>query len=529
MRDIQLPGRSVVHAINGAAATSHPLATLAAIDILKQGGTAADAAVGACAVQCVVEPMSTGIGGDCFALYAKAGSKTVEGINGSGRAPAALTTEGLLAQGVKEIDLQSAHAVTIPGAVDAWARLLERHGKLGLDRVLQYAIHYAADGFALTPRVALDWGRSLSKLQADESAAAKYLPGGKAPKAGDIHRLPELAATLKKIAASGADAFYKGEVAEDIVSHLRARGGVHTLEDFSAHTAEMVTPIASEYRGRKILQIPPNGQGVTALLMLNILKGFDLSGLDPLGARRLHLEAEATRLAFAARDRFVADPAQVSVPVEKLLSQSYADELRARIDPARAMAPDAAQVGPIYRDTIYLSVVDRDRNVCSFINSLYFGFGSGICSPKSGVMLQNRGGGFRVEPGHPNTVAPRKRPLHTIIPGMAMADDRPVLAYGVMGGSYQPVGHVHVLTNLFDFGMDMQEAIDCARAFHVGGRLELENGITHAVMQQLQTMGHATARPEMPWGGGQGIFVDWQKGTLAAGSDPRKDGCALGY
>ena len=529
MRDLQLPGRSVVHAANGAAATSHPLATLTAIEILKQGGSAADAAVAACAVQCVVEPMSTGIGGDCFVLYSPKGSGAIEGLNASGRSPAALTADHLLAQGIRKIDLQSPHSVTVPGAIDGWARLLERHGRLGLAAVLQPAIKYAEEGFALTPRVAFDWGRNVAKLQADASAAAKYLPGGRAPQVGDIHRLPELATTLKEVATKGPDGFYRGWIAEDIVAHLRSKGGTHTVEDFAAVKADWVTPISTEYRGRQILQIPPNGQGITALLMLNILKGMDLAGLDPFGAKRLHLEAEATRLAFSARDRFVADPQHEPVPVEKLLSQSYADELRAKIDPARAMADDAASALPIYRDTIYLSVVDRDRNVCSFINSLYFGFGSGLCSPRSGVMLQNRGAGFRVEPGHPNCVAPRKRPLHTIIPGMALQGGRPVLSYGVMGGNYQPVGHVHVLTNLFDFGMDIQEAIDCARAFHVAGKLEVENGVSHAVAQQLAAMGHVIGRPEMPWGGGQGIAIDWQKGTLAAGSDPRKDGLALGY
>ncbi|MCW5731576.1 MAG: gamma-glutamyltransferase [Alphaproteobacteria bacterium] len=529
MRNLQLPGRSVVHAVNGAAATSHPLSTLAALEILMQGGSAADAAVAACAVQCVVEPMSTGIGGDCFVLYAPKGSGAVEGLNGSGRAPASLTAEALLSRGIKSIDIQSPHAVTIPGAIDAWARLIERHGRFGLDRLLQPAIRHAEEGFAVTPRVAVDWRRNLAKLRADDSTAAKYLKGGEPPAAGDIVRLPELAATLKAVAAKGPDAFYRGEVAEDIVAHLRAKGGLHTLEDFAEHKGEWVTPISADYRGRQVVQIPPNGQGITALLMLNILQGFDLGGLDPLGARRLHLEAEASRLAFAARDRFVADPAQASVPVEKLLSAAFADELRGRIDPHRAMSDDPASAMPLYRDTIYLSVVDRDRNVCSFINSLYFPFGTGLCGPRSGVLLQNRGSGFRVEPGHPNCVAPRKRPLHTIIPGMVLEGGRPVLSYGVMGGSFQPVGHAHVLTNIYDYGMDIQEAIDCARGFHVAGRYELEAGVPEHTAQQLAAMGHAIGRPDMPWGGGQGVGIDWARGTLAAGSDPRKDGCALGY
>jgi len=529
MRDIQLPGRSVVHAINGATATSHPLSTMTAIDMLRQGGSAADAAVAACAVQCVVEPMSTGIGGDCFVLYAPGGGGKVEGLNGSGRAPAGLTADHLLGQGVKQIGLESPHSVTIPGAVDAWETLLAKHGKLGLERVLQPAIGYAEAGFAVTPRVAMDWQRNTEKLKLDASAAAKYLPGGKAPVAGDKHRLPQLAETLRTVARQGRNGFYEGRVAEDIVKHLRAKGGTHTVEDFAEHRVEEVTPITNRYRGRDVQQIPPNGQGITTLLMLNILDGFDLSALDPLGAKRLHLEAEATRLAYAVRDRYVADPQHVPVPVAELLSDRFAADLRSRIDLDQAMASLDNVVGPIYRDTICLSVVDRDRNVCSFINSLYFPFGSGLCSPETGVMLQNRGAGFRVEPGHPNCVAPRKRPLHTIIPGMVTEGGRAVMSYGVMGGAYQPVGHTHVLSNIFDYGMDIQEAIDCARAFHVAGKLELERGVSDRVKDELSAMGHVTSRPEMPWGGGQGILIDWQKGTLAAGSDPRKDGCALGY
>ncbi|HUN50968.1 MAG TPA: gamma-glutamyltransferase [Candidatus Sulfotelmatobacter sp.] len=529
MRDLQLPGRSVVHAVNGAAATSHPLSTMTAVDILRQGGTAADAAVAACAVQCVVEPMSTGIGGDCFVLYSRQGSGDVEGLNGSGRAPAGLTAERLLEQGIKQIGVQSAHAVTVPGAIDAWDTLLQKHGKFGLDKLLQPAIRYAEEGFAVTPRVAHDWKRNEAKLALDPSAAAKYLSGGKAPVAGDKHRLPALAETLKTIARQGRDGFYRGAVADDMVAHLERHGGYHTLDDFAEHRAEAVTPIATEYRGRQMLQIPPNGQGVTALLMFNILKGFDLAALDPVGVKRLHIEAETTRLAYAVRDKYVADPQHAPVPVEEILSQRFADDLRAQIDLERAMGSIDNTVGPIYRDTIYLTVVDKDRNVCSFINSLYFPFGSALVSEKTGVVLQNRGAGFRVQPGHPNCVAPRKRPLHTIIPGMALEGGRPVVAYGVMGGAYQPVGHVHVIGNMFDYGMDPQEALDCARVFHVEGRLDVERGVSDVVMAGLGALGHEVRRPDMPWGGGQLIKIDWDKGTLAAASDPRKDGCALGY
>jgi len=528
MRDLQLPGRSTVHGLNGVAATSHPLATLTALDILRQGGNAVDAAVAACAVQCVVEPMSTGIGGDCFALLVPGGEGEVIGLNGSGWAPAELTAEQLLDDGIDRIGLQSPHAVTVPGAIDAWATLLEDYGTMGMAEVLAPAIGYARDGWAVTPRIAVDWSRNTEKLSADASAAEKYLKDGRAPKAGEVWRSPELAETLETVASEGRDGFYQGWVAEDMVAYLNSLGGKHRLEDFAEQRAEYVTPIATSYRDHMVYQIPPNGQGITALMMLNILSEFDLASLDPNGVERLHLETEAARLAFAARDQYVADPRYAQVPVGKMLSAEFAAEMRARIDRQQAMdAPDAT--GPAYRDTIYLTVVDRDRNACSFINSLYFPFGSGLAAPRSGVMLQNRGAGFRVEPGHPNNVAPRKRPLHTIIPGICMRDGRVRYSYGVMGGGYQPVGHTHVLTNMIDYGMDPQEALDSPRVFHMNGVLDIERGLPDSVMQGLAAKGHKVGRPEMPWGGGQIIAFDWDNGSLSGGSDPRKDGCALAY
>ena len=528
MRDLQLPGRSTAHSTNGMAATSHPLSTLAALDVLRQGGNAVDAAVTACAVQCVVEPMSTGIGGDCFALLAPGGGPEVIGFNGSGWAPQALTAEHLLQQGISSIDIQSPHSVSVPGAIDAWDTLLRDHGSIDLDQALQPAISYAEEGWAVTPRVATDWARNVAKLSADASSAAKYLTGGRAPKAGETWRLPELAETLRTIAKEGRSGFYEGGVAEDIVAYLSGLGGCHALDDLAEMRGEYVTPISTDYRGHTMLQIPPNGQGITALMMLNILAEYDLASLDPNGVERLHLETEASRMAYAARDRYVADQRQADVPVEHMLSMEFANEMRAQIRPDKAVtAPEAT--GPAYRDTIYLTVVDKDRNACSFINSLYMPFGSGLTAPRSGVILQNRGAGFRVEPGHPNNVAPRKRPLHTIIPGMCMKDGKVAYSYGVMGGGYQPVGHTHVLTNMIDYGMDPQEALDSPRVFHISGRLDVERGLGEDVMAGLAALGHEVGRPEMPWGGGQIIAVDWENGTLSGGSDPRKDGCALGY
>ena len=529
MRDFHLPGRSVVHATSGAAATSHPFATLTAIDVLRAGGNAVDAAVAACAVHCVVEPMMTGIGGDCFVLLQKDGQGPVTGLNGSGRAPAGLTAEFLLERGIERIDLESVHSITVPGAIDAWCRLVEDHGAKGLDELLQPAIRYAEDGFAVAPRTSADWARNAPRLMGNANAARLYLKDGKPPAAGGAWRSPELAATLKAIGERGRAAFYEGGIAEDMVGYLQDIGGTHTLEDFASNTADYVDPIASSYAGRDVVEIPPNGQGIAALMILKILAGFDLSALDPVGADRLHLETEAARLASAARNRFVADPGHADVPVDWLLSDELADTLRDRISLDRAVEGVPDIPGPPHRDTIYLTVVDRDLNCVSFINSLFHGFGSCIASPNSGVMFQNRGAGFAVEPGHPNCVAPGKRPLHTIIPGMALKDQGCEVSFGVMGGAYQPVGHAHLLTNLWDYGMDVQEAIDCPRAFHFLGELTVERGVPESVRRDLAARGHSLRDIEIPWGGAQAIAIDRENGTLAAGSDPRKDGCALGY
>lgn len=529
MRDLHFPGRSVVHATRGAAATSHPFATLTAIETLRAGGNAVDAAVAACAVHCVVEPMMTGIGGDCFVLLQKGSDGPVIGLNGSGRAPQGLTAEYLLDQGIERIGLESVHSITVPGAIDAWCRLVSDHGTKGMDELLRPAIRFAEEGFAVAPRTSTDWARNAERLRGDPNATRLYLPDGKAPAAGDVWRSPELGATLKAVGDRGRAAFYEGEIAEDMVGYLREIGGTHSLEDFAATECSYVDPITAGYAGRDVVQIPPNGQGITALLLLNILAGFDLAGLDPLGADRFHLEVEASRLAFAARNQFVADPDFGDVPVDYLLSDALADDLRGRIDLNRA-AEDVPHIpGPTQRDTIYLTVVDRDLNSISFINSLFHGFGSCIASPATGVMFQNRGAGFVVQPGHPNCVAPGKRPLHTIIPGMALRDGRCEAGFGVMGGAFQPVGHAHLLTNLWDYGMDVQEAIDCPRAFHFMGELTIERGLPDATRQELAARGHALREIEVPWGGAQAIVIDHARGTLAAGSDPRKDGCALGY
>ncbi|MEX2648371.1 MAG: gamma-glutamyltransferase [Alphaproteobacteria bacterium] len=531
MRDFQLAGRSTVHAVNGMAATSHPLATLAALDALRWGGNAIDAAVCAAAVLAVVEPQSTGIGGDCFVLFAPRGSGQIVAYNGSGRAPAAADATWFRDKGIARIEPDSPHSVTVPGAIEAWTRLVADHGRKGLDDLLLPAIDFAEKGYPVHPRVASDWHREAAKLARDPEAKRIFLPGGQAPAAGDLHAQPELAATLKRIAAEGADAFYRGEVAEDLVGRLRALGGLQTVDDFAAHAGEYVTPIRTSYRGTDVFECPPNGQGLTVLMMLDILEGFDLAKLDPLGAERLHLEIEAGRLAYRDRNALIADPAHARVPVAHLLSAAYADGLRSRIRPERAMArlPAPGSTELEGRDTVYLCVVDGQHNAVSFINSTYWSFGSGIVGPKSGVVLHNRGTGFVLDPRHPNVIAPRKRPFHTIIPGMLARDGRAIMPFGVMGGSYQPFGHVHLLTNLLDHGMDPQEALDLARVFHRDDNVVVERGVPEASRAGLVARGHKVVEADEPLGGGQAILIDWKRGVLTGGSDPRKDGCALGY
>ena len=529
MRDFQLPGRSTAHGINGMAATSQPLATMTALEVLKAGGNAVDAAVAACAVLGVGEPQSTGIGGDCFALYAPKGRIPPIAINGSGRAPQAASVESLLALGLDEIDYQSPHAVTVPGAVDAWSQLLSDHGSKGFAELLQPAINLAENGYVVSPRVAMDWAANEGKLADCPNARRIFLVDGEAPAAGDIHRQPQLAKSLKAIARDGRDAFYQGAIGADITAHLGSLGSLMTAEDFAHYRAQYVEPIKTNYRGYEVFECPPNGQGIVALIMLNILQGYDLAALDPNGCERLHLEAEATRLAYRDRAALIADPEAVEVPAEHLLSPAYAEGLRGLIarDSAMAALPGAGETE--HRDTVYLTVVDGQRNAISFINSTFHAFGSGICAPESGVMLQNRGASFVLDPGHPNRIAPGKRPMHTIIPGMLGQGERAVMPFGVMGGHYQATGHVHFLTNIIDFAMDPQEALDAPRAFHFENELSLETGISPATAASLAELGHQVEIAETPIGGGQAIYIDWHRGTLSGGSDPRKDGCALGY
>ncbi|MEH3146319.1 MAG: gamma-glutamyltransferase family protein [Methylobacterium frigidaeris] len=525
MREFSRPGRSPVYAANAAVATSHPLSTLTAVEVLRAGGNAVDAAIAAVAVQGVVDPLMTGIGGDCFALYAPKGAGTPIALNGSGRSPAAAEDAWFLERGLT-IGPTSPHAVTVPGAVAAWAHLVAHHGTRSLGELLAPAIAYAEDGYTVQPRVAFDWARNVERVARDPAAAAAYLVDGRAPEVGTIMRHPALAATLRRIAQEGPKGFYEGPVAEDVVGRLRDLGGLHSLEDFSAAAPETVTPITTRYRGYDVHECPPSGQGLAALMMLNVLTHYDVGALSELD--RVHLFAEACKQAYHHRDALFADPVLNRVPVEHLLSDAWHAAARGAIDMARAQEP---VIWPevAHKDTVYLCVVDRDGNAISLINSIFQGFGSGILAPRSGVLLHNRGFSFRVEPGHPNTIGPSKRPMHTIIPGMLMRDGRAVAPFGVMGGHYQAMGHVELLTGLIDRGLDVQEALDAPRSFAYGGGIEMEPGFSPDLAAGLMARGHAVMPAAGPIGGGQVIWIDHRTGTLAAGSDPRKDGSALGY
>lgn len=520
--------RPSTYAARAMVATSHPLATAAGLAVLSEGGNAVDAAIAASAVQAVVDPLMTGIGGDCFALYAPAGGP-VRALNGSGRAPAAATIEALQAAGLTDhIPQISPHAVTIPGAISAWCRLHADLGSLPLARLFAPAIAYARDGYPVTPRVAQDWAEAAAVVAGDAHAAALFLPGGQPPAAGARHAQPLLGDRLEEIAAEGPAAFYQGRTAARMVAHLRALGGLHTEQDFAEATdgAEWVTPISATYRGFEVHECPPNGQGLAALLILKILEGFDMAGLSH--ADRVHVEAEATKLAYHQRDVLLGDPDHCPGLAEALLSDRAITALRARIDMTRAMAP-ALWDEPPHRDTIYLCVVDGQGNAISFINSIFHGFGSGRLDPATGVLFQSRGASFRMIPGHPNAIGPRKRPMHTIIPGMVTQADRVVMPFGVMGGQYQATGHAVFLSAVIDRGLTLQQAMDEPRSFATDGVLQVEPTMPADVCAELERRGHVLKRLAGPTGGAQAIRIDTLTGLLEGGSDSRKDGMALGW
>lgn len=525
MRDFHLPGRSPTFATEGMCATSHPLAARAAIDILGRGGNAMDAAIAGAVLLGICEPHMTGIGGDCFVLFNTPGSDEVQAYNGSGCAPAAASAEALRACGHETISPYSVDAVTLPGAVDAFCHLSDAHGKIGLDAILAPAIHYAEQGVPVAPRVAHDWPAAGKNLQG--YGITHYMSGGNPLKTGQVFRAPGLAEVLRRIAKDGRDAFYKGDVADDMLATLKAAGGVHTSDDFARVAGMATTPIGGDYSGVELLEHPPNGQGATAILILNILKHFDLATLDPLGSQRAHIETEASKLAYDLRNRLLGDP-DTTARLDKMLSPETAGDLAARIDPTRALADVAAITESIHRDTVYITVVDRDRMAVSLIYSIFHGFGSGIASEKLGILFQNRGAGFNLIPGHPNEYGGGKRSMHTIIPAMLRENGRVCLPFGVMGGQYQSCGHARFVTNMRDFGMDAQTAIDAPRCFADAGELRVERGYCDKTRAELADLGHNVVVPDGPIGGAQAIVIH-ENGVLEGASDARKDGCALGY
>jgi gamma-glutamyltranspeptidase / glutathione hydrolase len=524
MRNFMTPSRSVAVGERGMAATSHPQATLAALDILKAGGNAMDAAIAAVALQGVVEPQMTGVGGDCFVLYSpKAGTPVA--LNGSGRTPAKTDLATAMAKGAKDLAPTAVEGVTIPGAIDAWCKLAAAHGSKSLEEILRPAIDAAENGFRITPRVAADWAKFKARLESNPAAKEHFLPGGVAPAIGGKRSQPALGKTLRRIAREGRSAFYEGEVAEELATVLQGLGGVHTAADFAADFSEDVTPISTKFHGYDILECPPNGQGLAALMILRVLAGYDIKSLAEVD--RVHLLSEATKAAYRARDAFFCDPAHGKVDAAHFLSDDYIGRIRSKIDMKRATGK--ADWDDIeHTDTVYVTVVDRDLNAVSFINSLFNPFGSGIYAPKSGVLLHNRGYGFRLLPGHPNALAPNKRPMHTIIPGMVMKDGRCQMPFGVMGGHYQATGHGNFLSNIFDLGMDIQAASEAPRSFDFDGVLSIETTFPADVSAELAARGHNVSWSESAIGGCQAIWIDHERGLLLGASDHRKDGAALG-
>jgi gamma-glutamyltranspeptidase / glutathione hydrolase len=529
------PGRSIVRAEHGMVASSQPLASQIGLEVLKRGGNAVDAAIAMAAVLNVTEPMMTGIGGDMFALVYWSKTGELKGLNGSGRAPRSLTLEHFQKKGLESVPLNGMEPITVPGAFDGWVTLLEKYGTMKLADLLAPAIDYAENGFPVMEKTAEDWALETDKLKLTSAAAQNYLIEGRPPRTGEIFKQKNLARTFRLLARGGRDAFYQGEVGKAIVDYCRKNGGFLSMEDLAAHRSEWVEPISTNYRGHTVYEIPPNGQGITALINLNILEGLDLAAISASRERYYHILIEATKLAFADRNRYIADPRFSKVPIAELLSKEYAGSRRKLIDPDKAI--ELPTPGSILNDgdTTYLTVVDKDRNAVSFINSLFESFGSGIVAGETGIVLQDRGCGFSLDPKHPNCFQPGKRPFHTIIPAMVLKDGKLFLSFGVMGGAIQPQGHVQVLTNLIDLKMGLQQAIEAPRyRYYDHDRVLFEEAMGAEVIQRLLARGHTRSGSPGPgplrsfMGGGQAIMIDPNGGLMGA-SDPRKDGLALGY
>lgn len=534
--------RSEVIAPHAMAATSQPLATQIALDILKAGGSAVDAAIGANAALGLMEPVGCGIGGDLFAIVWDSEEAELVGLNASGRSPKRLTLDYFREEGIERIPPLGPLPVSVPGAVDGWFELHGRYGRLPMSEILAPAIRYAREGFPVSELIAYYWQINAEHLKDFPGFAETFMPGGRTPRKGEMFRNPRLADTLEDIGEKGRDVFYRGKMARKIADYMQENGGFLTYEDMAEHRSEWVEPVSSRYRGYEVYELPPNGQGIAALQMLNILEGFDLAAMGHGSADYIHLLVEAKKLAFEDRARYYADMDFADVPVDRLISKKYAAARRALIDMRKASvslpAGDAAMESG---DTIYLTVADSDGNMVSLIQSNYRGMGSGMTPGDLGFVLQDRGELFSLEPGHPNVYEPGKRPFHTIIPAFVMRDGRPLMSFGVMGGAMQPQGHTQIIVNMVDFGMNLQEAGDAARVRHSGssqptgermndgGVVHLESGIAADVLAELKRRGHRIADSDGGFGGYQAILRDHHQGVYYGASESRKDGQAAGY
>ena len=521
--------RSEVIAPHGMVAASHPLAAQVGIDILKAGGNAIDAAVAVNAVLGLVEPHMNGVGGDLFAIVWDAETEQLYGLNATGRAPYELNRQVFARQNLDRVPGTGPLTWTVPGAVDGWDQLLTRFGTMSFAEVLAPAIAYGRDGFPVSEIIQGQWAASAGSLAEWPTSAATYLPHGRPPAVGEVFTNPGLVRTYEAIAQGGRDAFYRGEIARKIVAFSESNGGYFTMPDFEDHTSVWVEPVTTSYRGFDVWEIPPNSSGIVALLMLNLLEGYDIAAMGHNSAETIHVMTEAKKLAFADRDRYVADADANTLPTAELISKAYAERRRELIDRARASETVRAGDPTDSADTVYLTVVDKDRNAVSLIESIFGGFGSKVVPADLGFALQNRGSGFSLEPGHLNSLEPHKRSLHTNMPAFVTKDGKPWLSFGVMGGAMQPQGHTQVLLNIIDFGMNLQEAGDAARVRHSGSVL-VEPGISDEVIAALEQMGHQVRRSGGgAMGGYQAIMIHPETGMLHAGTDPRKDGAAIGY
>ncbi|MCF8222433.1 MAG: gamma-glutamyltransferase [Bacteroidales bacterium] len=532
--------RSEVIAQNGMACTSQPLATQAALDILKNGGNAIDAAIAANAVLGLVEPTGSGIGGDLFAIIWSNEKQKLFGLNASGRSPRSLKLDYFTENGYEKIPAYGPLPVSVPGCVDGWYEMHGMFGKLPIENILQPAIKYAREGFPVSELIAYYMNSGTSYLKRFPNVADVYMPGGHAPRKGEIFKNPALANTLEKIARGGRDEFYRGSIARIISDFIQEQGGFLSYEDLARHRSEWVDPISSDYRGYTVWELPPNGQGTAALQILNILEGFDIKEMGFGSAEYIHHFVEAKKLAFEDRAQYYADPAFNDLPVQELVSKEYAAERRKLIDPHRASRQLNAG-NPEHGNTIYLTVADKEGNMVSLIQSNYRGMGSGMCPPGLGFILQDRGELFTLEEGHNNVYAPGKRPFHTIIPAFITKDGNPLMSFGVMGGAMQPQGHAQIVVNIVDFGMNLQEAGDAPRIRHTGssqptggimtdgGNVNLENGFRWEEIQKLIRKGHSVQWNLGGYGGYQAIMKDPENGVYYGASESRKDGQAAGY